>query len=125
VLVRVNPGLGATGLTTLGWTGAALGGAAGGRVGGARVEFRSRAAGADARVVQHELLHALGFGHARGWASVLAPPGGAWAARATAADVAYGQAFEGARRQSRRAARELGAAYGLGAAPDAAPGAPR
>jgi hypothetical protein len=118
VLVRVNPGLGATGLTTLAWTGAGGAGAAdAGRIGGARVEFRTRAAGADGRVVQHELLHALGFGHARAWASVLSPPGGAWAERATAADVAYGLAFEGARRQARRAVRELGAAHGLSAAP--------
>ena len=112
VTVHVTPGLAALGLTTLAYD------AGGGVIGGAHVEFRTPAAAADPRVVAHELLHALGFGHARGWPSVLAAAG-AWGADApTTADVAYGQLFEGARRAARRAEREYGAAYGWG---DAAP----
>lgn len=108
VTVHVTPGLSALGLTTLAYD------AGDGVIGGAHVEFRTPAAAADPRVVAHELLHALGFGHVRGWPSVLAPTG-AWGATApTAADVAYGQLFEGARRAARRAEREYGAAYGWG-----------
>jgi hypothetical protein len=103
--VHVTPGLAALGLTTFAYE------AGGGTIGGAHVEFRTPAAAADPRVVAHELLHALGFGHARGWPSVLAAAGAWGAAAPTAADVAYGQLFEGLRRAARRAEREYGAVY--------------
>lgn len=108
VTVHVTPGLAALGLTTLAYD------AGGGVIGGAHVEFRTPAAAADPRVVAHELLHALGFGHARGWPSVLAPTGAWGAAAPTDADVAYGQLFDGLRRAARQAEREYGAAYGWG-----------
>ena len=63
-------------------------------------------------VVEHELLHALGFGHARGWSSALAPAGATSAGAPTAADVAYGQLHEALRRQAGRAEAEYGGAYG-------------
>lgn len=52
--------------------------------------FRSATTLRDAHVVTHELLHLLGFGHTRGWQSVLRPSGGT-EARVTATDVAYVQ----------------------------------
>jgi hypothetical protein len=105
LVVRVTPGLSAAGMTTLSYDG-------GGVVAGARVEFRSAATAADPRVAAHELLHALGFGHARGWPSLLGVAGHAGPAAATAADVAHGQLLEAIRRATRVAEREYGAAFG-------------
>ena len=51
----------------------------------------------DERVVTHELVHALGFGHAVGWYSVMNSPFQA-APRVTASDVAYAQLFYRLRR---------------------------
>ena len=106
VVVRPAPGLHEDGLTTLGWDGS-------GAVSGVTVELRVRRPGAlQAQVVAHELLHALGFGHARGWPSVLAPAGRPNVGRATVGDVAYGQLAESLRRQTARAEADYGAAYG-------------
>ncbi len=112
VVVRPVPTLHADGLTTIGWDGV-------GTVGGAAIDFRIPRPGTlQPQVAAHELLHALGFGHARNWLSVLAPAGRAIAPEPTAADVAYGQLYEGLRRQARRAEHDYGGAYGWD---DAAP----
>jgi len=105
ITVRVNPGLRAAGMTTLGYDGT-------GTVAAAEVEFRSVAVAADPRVVAHELLHALGFGHARAWASVVGVAGSAGPAAPTPADVAHGHLFEAVRRAVRVAEQEYGAALG-------------
>ncbi|HEY0777630.1 MAG TPA: hypothetical protein VGD56_06660, partial [Gemmatirosa sp.] len=106
IVVRAAPALHAEGLTTLSWDG-------GGTVGGAAIDLRvSRPGTLQPQVVAHELLHALGFGHARGWPTLLAPAGHALAPGPTVADVAYGQLYEAICRQARRATRDYGAAYG-------------
>lgn len=60
----------------------------------ARVYLRSRATLHDQRIVTHEMMHALGFGHTSAWSSVM--NSGAYAPRRlTPDDVAYAQfAFE-------------------------------
>jgi hypothetical protein len=105
VTVAVTPGLSAAGLTTLSYDGSGV-------VAGARVEFRSASAAADARVATHELFHALGFGHARGWPSVVGLAGYGGPAAATAADVAHAQLLDAIRRAARAAEQEYGAAFG-------------
>jgi diadenosine tetraphosphatase ApaH/serine/threonine PP2A family protein phosphatase len=105
VTVGIAPGLSAAGVTTLSYDGTGL-------VAGARVEFRSAATAADARVAAHELLHALGFGHARGWPSLVGLAGHGGPAAATPADVAHGHLLEAIRRAAREADREYGAAFG-------------
>jgi hypothetical protein len=45
----------------------------------------------NSRIVAHEMMHALGFGHTNAWASIMSP-GGAGPDRLTAEDVAYAQA---------------------------------
>jgi hypothetical protein len=81
VLVRVSGGMGLSGLTLISWTerGHAYDGA---------VHLRSRPLLRDARVVAHELVHALGFGHTSRWPSIMGPssPG---IALPTATDVAH------------------------------------
>jgi hypothetical protein len=105
ITVRVTARLSAAGMTTLSYDGTGV-------VAGARVEFRSAATAADPRVAAHELLHALGFGHARGWPSLLGVSGYAGPATATPADVAHGQLLDAIRRAARGAEREYGAAFG-------------
>ena len=56
----------------------------------ATIAIRTRAYFADARLVSHELMHALGFGHSSGWYSAAGAAPGA-STRATATDVAYAQ----------------------------------
>jgi hypothetical protein len=105
IAVRVTPGLAAAGYTTVSWNGD-------GEVYDALIEMRTRALLGDALVVAHELLHAMGFGHASSWGSVLAGephPVGASPERLTAEDVAYAQLLDAARRIGRRE----GARYGL------------
>jgi hypothetical protein len=105
ITVGLTPGLSVAGMTTLSYDGSGV-------VGGARIEFRSATTAADPRVAAHELLHALGFGHARGWASLVGLTGYAGPTVATAADVAHGQLLEVIRRASRQAEREYGATFG-------------
>jgi hypothetical protein len=105
VTVALAPGLPAAGMTTLSYDGSGV-------VAGARVEFRSASAAADPRVAAHELLHALGFGHARGWSSLVGLAGYGGPETATPADVAHGQLLEAVRRAAREAEREYGAAFG-------------
>ena len=54
------------------------------------VAIRVRSYFADARLISHELMHALGFGHSGGWYSA-AGPSPDTPSRATASDVAYAQ----------------------------------
>jgi hypothetical protein len=56
----------------------------------ATVGIRSSILLRDERIVTHELVHALGFGHSVGWYSVMGSPSQA-PSGATAADVAYAQ----------------------------------
>ena len=56
----------------------------------ATIAIRSRGLFADERLVSHELMHALGFGHSSGWYSAATPTPGT-PSRATASDVAYAQ----------------------------------
>lgn len=60
----------------------------------ARVYLRSRSTLHDSRIVTHEMMHALGFGHTSAWSSIM--NSGEWAPRRlTPDDVAYAQfAFE-------------------------------
>jgi hypothetical protein len=60
----------------------------------ARVYFRSPAVMHSSRIVAHEMMHALGFGHTSQWNSIMNSGSGAPAAL-TVEDVAYAQyAFE-------------------------------
>jgi hypothetical protein len=63
----------------------------------ASIVIRSSPLLSDERVVTHELVHALGFGHAVGWYSVMNSPFQA-ASRMTASDVGYAQLFYRLRR---------------------------
>ena len=60
----------------------------------ARVYFRSRSLLHNPRIVTHEMMHALGFGHTSAWSSIMSPGSGA-PASLMPEDVAYAQfAFE-------------------------------
>ncbi|MDF1504732.1 hypothetical protein PYV61_17370, partial [Roseisolibacter sp. H3M3-2] len=110
IAARVAPGITAAGFATVTWDGE-------GRIADALVEVRTRALLADRHVAGHELLHALGFGHASRWRSILgggAHPPGDGPTALTLEDVAYGHLLDAARRVARR----TGAAYGLGEATD-------
>jgi hypothetical protein len=61
----------------------------------------------DARIVMHELMHALGFGHTAAWPSVMTPYGSI--ARPTLIDVAHAQLLMAVHRVQ----EEQSAAYGL------------
>jgi hypothetical protein len=63
----------------------------------ATIAIRSSALLSDGRVVTHELVHALGFGHSVGWNSVMNSVSRA-AGRASPSDVAYAQLFYRLRR---------------------------
>ncbi len=109
IAAQVTPGLHAPGFATVTWD-------ADGRIADALVEVRTRALLGDRHLVAHELLHALGFGHASRWRSVLGgvhAPGDAPAAL-TREDVAYGRLLDAARRVARR----TGAAFGIAEAVD-------
>lgn len=61
-----------------------------GMIGEATVILRARSLLADATVVTHELLHAIGMGHTSSWSSIMNPHGLGTPAL-TPADVAYAQ----------------------------------
>ena len=95
IVVTLDPRIRAEGLTTTGWNGD-------GDLYDAVVAMRTRALLADPGVVTHELLHALGVGHAPyGLPSVMHPVGDAATTRATAEDVAYAQLLYAVRARSR------------------------
>jgi hypothetical protein len=67
----------------------------------ARVFLKSAASLHDSRVVTHEMMHALGFGHTAAWPSVMGPSASG-PSRLTPTDVAYAQAAFRSREQSER-----------------------
>lgn len=84
LIVTVEPRTEADGLTFITYNSL-------GEIYQAAIALRSAASFRDARLISHELMHALGFGHSSGWYSAtnigldLSP------ARATASDVGYAQ----------------------------------
>jgi hypothetical protein len=66
----------------------------------ARVFFRSREVFSDARVVQHEMMHALGFGHTSAWPSIMNV--NREVRRLSPEDVAYAQIALQSRAESER-----------------------
>jgi len=83
IVVDVKRLAGSDGLTLITWTSA-------GDVYDARIFMKSAGTLHDPRVVTHELMHALGFGHTTGWISVMHPSGDR-VERLTPQDVAYAQ----------------------------------
>jgi hypothetical protein len=90
IRVTVDPAEESAGITFITYDGV-------GDVYEATIAIRSSMLLADSRVVSHELMHALGFGHSVGWSSVMGGPNQS-ATRATASDVAYAQLFYRMRR---------------------------
>lgn len=87
IIVDIKPMMAHDGITFVTWS-------SHGELYDARVFFGSPAKLGDERVVTHEMMHALGFGHTSRWRSVM-NPGGSPVARLTREDVAYAQhAFE-------------------------------
>ena len=83
------------GLTMVTWS-------ASGALYDARVYVRSLATLRSPRIVTHEMMHALGFGHTSAWSSVM-NSGGSAPQRLTLHDVAYAQFAMESRAQSERA----------------------
>jgi hypothetical protein len=83
IVVDFRPMASDDGLTLITWS-------AHGSVYDARIFLRSRATLHNERVVTHEMMHALGFGHTRAWNSVMNPQAFA-TPRLTREDVAYAQ----------------------------------
>ncbi|MGI9042826.1 MAG: hypothetical protein ACR2GK_01735 [Gemmatimonadaceae bacterium] len=94
VVVGIRARSGSDGLTLVTWDGF-------GSLYDARVFLRSRATLHDRRIVTHEMMHALGFGHTTAWASVMTPSYHQLA-RLTALDVAYAQAAIASRAAAER-----------------------
>jgi hypothetical protein len=85
ILVTVDPGMPAAGRTFVTYDAA-------GRIYEALLTVSRRDYLDDPRVLMHELLHALGFGHTTGWRSVMGPSTGGVRAP-TPEDVAYAQLY--------------------------------
>jgi hypothetical protein len=83
IVVDVRPMVSDDGVTLTTWS-------AHGSVYDARIFLRSRETLHNERVVTHEMMHALGFGHTRAWSSVMNPQAHT-TRRLTAEDVAYAQ----------------------------------
>ena len=73
----------------------------GGSVYDARVFLRSTQTSHNSRVVAHEMMHALGFGHTAAWSSIMNGYAG-YTTRLTVDDVAYAQAAFQARAANER-----------------------
>lgn len=83
IVVTLKARAGEDGVTLITWT-------SGGDVYDARVFLRDRSTLHDPRVVTHEMMHALGFGHTNRWVSIMNPSAGR-IGRLTPHDVAYAQ----------------------------------
>jgi hypothetical protein len=94
IVVAIRSGSRSDGLTLVTWDGF-------GSLYDARVFLRSRTAFHDRRIVTHEMMHALGFGHTTAWASVMTPSYDQ-VARLTAHDVADVQAAVASRAAAER-----------------------
>lgn len=94
IVVDTKPMTGSEGLTLVTW-------ATGGSLYDARVYLRSAETLRNARVVTHEMMHALGFGHTSAWTSVMNGYGGG-VRGLTREDVAYAQVALGSRVTSER-----------------------
>jgi hypothetical protein len=94
IVVDVKPMHGNAGLTLVTWS-------THGSVYDARVFVGSRESLHDQRVVTHEMLHALGFGHTGAWHSVMNPSLRS-TSRLTREDVAYVQAALASRAAAER-----------------------
>jgi hypothetical protein len=106
VVLRVDPTIPAAGFATASWDGS-------GEIAAADVRVRLRSYLHDPRVLTHELLHALGLGHATGWGSVMALHGNA-SGRVSASDVAYAQLVAAMRRVQRAERAPYGLADAVG-----------
>lgn len=95
IVVDAKPMPSHDGMTLITWTNV-------GSLYDARVYFRSKATLHDARVVTHEMMHALGFGHTVAWRSVM-NPSLTFTPRLTVEDVAYAQLAFASRGQTERA----------------------
>ena len=84
IVVDLKPMIGNEGVTYITWS-------TNGAPYDARVYLGSRSLLHDSRVVTHELMHALGFGHTGAWDSIM-NPGPLGPGSLTAQDVAYAQA---------------------------------
>lgn len=117
VVVTVDPRIRAEGLTTTGWGGS-------GDVTESMIALHTRALLGDPAVVTHELLHALGIGHAgSGWSSVMHPQTDVGAdGRASREDVAYGQLLYAVRARTQAATGRV--PVGIAEAAAAASGVP-
>ncbi|MEO8575288.1 MAG: hypothetical protein ABI556_01245 [Gemmatimonadales bacterium] len=94
IVVDTKPLTSAEGLTLVTWS-------SGGTLYDARVYLRAPETLRDARVVTHEMMHALGFGHTAAWLSVMNGYGGG-AKGLTPEDVAYAQVALESRASSER-----------------------
>jgi hypothetical protein len=83
ILVKVDRAIDGSGLTLISWTER-------GRAYDASVYLRTPALLRDPRVVAHELVHALGFGHTGSWLSIMGPAADG-VSLPTATDVAHMQ----------------------------------
>ena len=84
----------ADGLTMVTWT-------AGGALYDARVYLRTTSTLRNPRIVAHEMMHALGFGHTSAWTSIM-NSGASAPSRLTLQDVAYAQFAMESRARSER-----------------------
>ena len=94
IVVDTRPMSSSDGVTNVTW------GSSGG-VYDARVFFRSTETSHSSRVVAHEMMHALGFGHTSAWNSIMNGYAG-YTTRLTVEDVAYVQAALQARAKNER-----------------------
>jgi hypothetical protein len=93
IVVDVKAMRGNDGMTLVTWS-------TSGGVYDARVYFRSSGTLHNPRVVAHELMHSLGFGHTTAWGSIMNPD--PWSASLTREDVAYAQYAFASRASSER-----------------------
>ncbi len=94
IIVDIRPMVKDDGVTLVTWT-------AQGSVYDARVFLRSRATMHNERVVVHEMMHALGFGHTSAWYSAM-NPGVRLESRLSLEDVAHAQLALASRQASER-----------------------